>query len=385
MIRAALLASLGVLLACGEPAAPAPTAPAAVHPREQDLGIVELDPDALVHLGIERGEISAQPSPRTRRVAGTVVVPPGAALTVAAPVAGSLRAGDRPLRVGAEVERGDVLLRLVPLAPVDRDLRAQSRRQSDASKARLAVARARLERTRKLLEQRGASQRALEEAQGELDTAIAEDAAASARERMLKRSPLDADAVLPLGAPQPGIVRTIGAAIGQSVAAGTVLFEVVDTHGLWVRTPVLPSELDQLDATAPVRIARLGARSGDGDLASAVAAPPSADPTSATVDVFYALDAAAARFRPGERVQVELVYDEPSASASVPASAVVRDFDGGAWVYACVDEHRFRRARIEVLRQHEGRAVIGRGPAVGTCVVTVGALELLGIELGVAH
>jgi multidrug efflux pump subunit AcrA (membrane-fusion protein) len=149
--------------------------------------------------------------------------------------------------------------------------------------------------------------------------------------------------------------------------------------------PVTPSELDALDVHAGVQVARLGLPGRSEDLARPVTAPPSADPLGATVDVFYALDPAASTFHPGERVEVELIHRDAVVTASVPASAVIHDFDGGAWVYACVDANHFRRVRVEVLRVRDDRAVIGRGPEVGSCVVTVGALELFGTELGVAH
>lgn len=382
---APVLVALALASACGDGVEPSPPPAPTVRPSEGELGVIRLAPASIASLGIETSTISSSVAPRTRTVGGVVTVPSGRVLTVAAPVAGKLRAGDRTIAAGTSVGKGEILYELVPIAPVDRDLRAQSRRQRDASKARLDVARARLERTRTLLAQRGASQRALEEAEAELATAEAEDAAASARERMLRRSPLDADAVLGLAAPQDGVVRTIGAVAGQSVAAGTALFEISATRGLWVRVPLFAGELARVSASTPVRVRRLGDDAGEGELAVPVDAPPSADAASGSVDLFYALPGDSTELRPGERVMVELGYGDDAARISVPASAIVFDFDGGSWIYECVADGGFRRRRVEVLRRDAGRAVLGHGPASGTCVVTVGALELLGAELGVAH
>jgi multidrug efflux pump subunit AcrA (membrane-fusion protein) len=233
-------------------------------------------------------------------------------------------------------------------------------------------------------DQRRASPRPLEAAPREPATADPEDAAAGARERKLRRSPLDADAKLGLAAPQDGVVQTIAAVAGQSVAAGTVLLEISATQSLWVRVPLAPAELDRFARASSVQVMRLGS-TGPGMRATPIDAPPSADPVAATVDLFYALPAADADFRPGERVAVELGYATDEQTRSVPASAVVADFDGGTWVYECVDDGAFRRRRVEVLARDGDVTLLRRAPAVGTCVVSVGALELLGVELGVAH
>lgn len=379
-----VLLLLGIA-ACGDvPDAPAP-ASAPAHADEAELGVVRLEAESITHLGITTATVATVDGRRTRTVGGVVTVPPGRGLSVTAPVAGTLRAGEHALAAGVAVERDTMLLRLVPIAPVDRDVRAQTRRQRDASKARLEVARARVERTRTLLAQRGTSQRALEEAEAELATAEAEDEAAAARERMLRRAPLAADAVLPLFAPHAGVVRSIGAEIGQSVAAGAFLFDIVATRELWVRVAVNPAELERIAATADARVRRLGNDTSAGELAAPAVAPPSADPLTASVDLVYALPSGARDFRPGERVAVELPYEAQQGWAAVPASAIVLDFDGGAWVYECDGDDAFRRRRVEVAQQHEGQAWLRHGPAPGTCVVVVGALELLGRELGVAH
>ncbi|HWB77658.1 MAG TPA: efflux RND transporter periplasmic adaptor subunit [Nannocystaceae bacterium] len=379
-----MLSLLAIAACCEAPDAPAPPS-APVHPDEAELGVVHLDAESIAHLGITTATVTTVDGHRTRTVGGVITVPPGRALSVTAPVAGTLRAGEHALAAGVAVERDAMLLRLVPIAPVDRDTRAQTRRQRDASKARLEVARARVERTRTLLAQRGTSQRALEEAEAELATAEAEDEAAAARERMLRRAPLAADAVLPLFAPHDGVVRSIGAEIGQSVAAGAFLFDIVATRELWIRVAVNPAELDRIAPTAAARVHRLGSEVGAAERAAPVVAPPSADPLAASVDLFFALPASARDFRPGERVAVELDYRQEEQLAAVPAGAIVFDFDGGAWVYACDSDDAFRRRRVEVAQQHDGQAWLRRGPAPGTCVVAVGALELFGTELGVAH
>ncbi|MCA9652293.1 MAG: HlyD family efflux transporter periplasmic adaptor subunit [Myxococcales bacterium] len=381
------LAVLLGLAACRPeaPAAAAASTHAAPRITEDELSTLHLEPDSIEAIGLQIAPVTQVHEQSTRDVGGVVVIPPGRALAVTAPLSGTLSPRDPTLEAGAPVTAGQVLVQLVPFAPADRDVQAQARRQHEIAHARLELVRARLERTRTLVEQRGAAQRTLEETQAEVATAEAEEQAAAARVRMLRRSPLAADATLPIVAPSDGILRTISAAPGQRVAAGSPLFEVVRTAGPWVRVPVYPGERARLDLEAPVRVARLGQDPMQGVEARPVLAPPSADPIGLTVDLFYGLPSTADGPSPDERVVVRLRYADQGELAAVPASAVVLDFDGGSWVYEQLDATSFRRRRIEIVQQDQELAVLRRGPPVGTPIVAVGALELLGAELGVSH
>lgn len=369
------------------PQAPAPTSDH-VELREPagDPWSLRLSPDAYARLGIETDTVKTTTAARTRVVGGVVVVPVGGVASLAAPLAAVVHAGDVPLEPGMKVEAGALLLRLVPLAPVDRDLRAQARRARASTQAQLELMRARVARTRELLDNKASSARALEEAIAQMQIAEGDDQAARARERALSRTPLDADVSIALVAPRAGVIRSITAEPGQVVAAGTALVEIID-DARWLRVPVYAGDVDAIAATRAVRVARLGHELDD-VWATPVLAPPSADPLATTIDYFYALDIDTA-FVPGERVLVELGYTSDTASntaiTSVPASALIVDAGGGTWVYECVPEHGFVRRRVDVLRRVGDELLLRRGPAPGTCIVRVGALELFGAEFGVSH
>ena len=102
------------------------------------------------------------------------------------------------------------------------------------------------------------------------------------------------------------------------------------------------------------------------------------------MDLFYELRTTG-MLRPGERVGVTL----PLAGAatgerglSVPLTALVRDLNGGSWVYERKDFLTFIRRRVEVSRVNGGFAILAQGPKAGTKVVTAGSAELFGTEFG---
>jgi hypothetical protein len=73
----------------------------------------------------------------------------------------------------------------------------------------------------------------------------------------------------------------------------------------------------------------------------------------------------------------------PAVRATMPAAALLYDAEGDTWAYVGESALTFRRAPVSIARLDGDVAYLSDGPAPGTPVVTVGAPELLGIELGV--
>lgn len=386
-------AALLLLLTAACQRAPAPAARAS-HPatvahavKESELTTVTLTPRAVERLGVTTAPVLRHAGAPVRVFAGDVSVPPGRALTLAAPLAGTVHAPAQGLpRPGTTVAQGSLLLWLTPFAPADRDVRAQSVRTLDAARARLAASAQRAARTELLARQRAGSERAAEEARADRDTAAAEVRAAEARLAVLRRAPLDSDVRVPVTAPRAGVVRQLFAAPGQMVAAGASLVEVAAADALWVRVPVYAGDLAAIDPQSTARVARLGEpASAAGSPADPVVAPPSADPVAATVDLFYALSPGASALRQGERVRVSIPGLAPEPALSVPSSAVITDIHGGEWVYETTSPGVYVRKRVAVLRVEGDRALLARGPHEGATVVAVGAAELYGTEFGAGH
>ena len=76
----------------------------------------------------------------------------------------------------------------------------------------------------------------------------------------------------------------------------------------------------------------------------------------------------------------------PAATRRVgPYGAVVYDEHGDTWAFTSPAPLTFLRQRIDVDYITGATAVLLDGPPAGTRVVTVGAIELLGAELGVGE
>jgi RND family efflux transporter MFP subunit len=300
---------------------------------------------------------------------------------VTAPVAGTLSAvGDA--RPGARVTRGQAIFRLVPLVPDERNQRIEAERSVAEARAQEQEARQRLARLEQLLKDGAASQRAVEEARAAHSVASAALEAAAERVKVASRNNIDQQGGIAVAAPFAGVLQAVHAAQGQTVAASAPLFEIAQVDTLWVRVPVYAGDVAGIDASQPAVVSGLRG-GGAARQARRVTAPPSADPTAASVDLFFELAAEGASLRPGERVSVQLPLAAAADGLAIPESAIVYDVHGQPWVYEDLGKNMYARRRVEVARHVGDRAIISRGIKQGTRVVSVAAAELFGVEFGV--
>ena len=81
---------------------------------------------------------------------------------------------------------------------------------------------------------------------------------------------------------------------------------------------------------------------------------------------------------------VEVRPAQDSGKRVVPYGAVLYDPNGETWVFTNPEPLVFVRVKITVDSIHGDEALLSDGPPVGTAVVTVGAAELYGTEVGVS-
>ena len=378
-------------------------------PKEDQLNTFEISPAADgIHLGIVTTKLEKRALVRMRMYGGEITLPTGASLIVTAPLPGFLRSpakGGIP-RMGERVHKGQPIYELVQrldgksiLTPSDKVGLLQARMtleqaQIDAegqvqqTQVQVDAAKIALERAERLLREQSGTVRTVDEARAALSLAEKTHAAALSRKKLVDNTHIDEDGMLnPLvvEAPQDGIIRTEHAIAGEGVAAGALLFEVMNTRVMWVRVPVYVGELHDIAADRPARLSNLEDRLGaHAIVAPPVSAPPTAVSLSSTADLYFEVDNSSGQFRPGQKVNANLALNDEPESLVIPYSAVETDINGGTWVYENVGEHKFTRRRVQIKYVVDSLAVLKSGPDVGAKIVTEGAAELFGTEFGFA-
>lgn len=326
-IHPTLLLSIILLPGCGNEPSAKPSAPAKAEAvaHEADLLKLTLTNQAQQRLGIRVVRIGDGSAARTRETSGEVVVPPsGAGGVPTGSTSNIAQIGASQATADGEVARTQALVRL----------------------ARIALA-----RTDALVREEAGSVRARDEAGAGLATARAAADAAQAQRRLLGPS--------------------VGAMSNQAT--------------LWVRVPVFGTDIGGVDRDRAATVRPLGDPVASPRSARAVQAPPSANATAGTVDLYFALDNRDRAYRVGQRVAVALPVGGTQAGLSVPTAAIVRDIYGGEWVYRRTAPNTYVRQRIEVASVSGDHALLSRGLERGAEVVTDGAAELFGTEFGTPH
>ena len=382
---------VAVLSACATPKAaenkPTTVAAAKVeHPvKEADLATIKLTPQAEQRLGIETVAVEQRMVGRTRAYSGEVMLPPDRTMIVAAPFAGTLSQPDNAttLAVGTFVRKGQPLFRVTPYLTPERDLHPQLERDVASATEKLNAAKLRYDRAQQLLEGQAGRVKNVEQTREEVALAANDLKAAQARLEIFNRDPLNADVSVTVTAPISGLIQKVHTTAGQATTGGAALVEITNLSSVWVRVPVYVGELNQISRKAAARVHGLADKPGAPTrMARPIAAPPSANVLASTADLYFSLSNGDGSLRPGQRVGVTLNQHGAEESLVVPWSAILHDIHGGAWVYESSGVQSFVRRPVEVRYVTDGQAVLARGPAVGTKVVTAGAAELFGTEFG---
>jgi RND family efflux transporter MFP subunit len=407
---AILLIFASCLVGCSRSSTP-PVAekPAKVeaHPNEADIYRVTLTPKAVERLQISTVPVERRSVPRRRSLGGELLIPDGRRIPVTAPLAGTLMEAEEGHSLpspGQQIAANQLLLRLTPMLPPELEVpgaaervqmanaraslvAAQIQADGDVKQAaeQVKAAEIALARARKLLADRAGSQRDVDDALATFNIASKGLEAAQQRKELLDQLTLEAESgkapIVPIHAPNEGIIRIVSVRIGQVVSAGAPLFEIVDLNRLWVRVPIYAGQVHEIDRQRDASILGLS-ETGSNHSAQPIKAPPTADPMAASVDLYYEVDNSDGRFRPGERVTVRIPLQGEEESLVIPRAAVLRDIHGTAWVYVRSGDNEFRRERVAVKFTTEKLAVLNLGPEVGTPVVVEGAAELFGTEFG---
>jgi cobalt-zinc-cadmium efflux system membrane fusion protein len=307
------------------------------------------------------------------RVPARLEARPGGAADVVAPIDGRL-AGVLDLPLGASVTRGQEVARLLPPPAVPGDLPQLQRARADAQTA-LALATRDRERAERLAKAGAAPEKRVDEArsaevQGETRLAAAE---ANLAQFTAARAggTVDAKVLFVIRVPVTGVIAQRNATTGANVAAGTILFRVVDAAQVHVVGQVPEAEASRARAvsTAELEISGRQDRLPVGRLASVGKV---LDPQSRTLPITFAFDNRTLGLPVGQSVFLHLLMDTTAPRPVVPAAAVVDDA-GRPIVFVQRGGETFERRAVTLGPRTGNLVQIVEGVQAGDRVVTKGA------------
>jgi membrane fusion protein, heavy metal efflux system len=306
------------------------------------------------------------------RVPASIVARPDGAADAVSPIDGRLtRVVDAP--VGTEVTAGQELARVLPTAGSPGDSPRLEQARAEATTA-LELATRDRERAERLVSAGAAPQRRLEEARASEAQAQARLTGAASQLAQFQSARSGAggtDAAFVVRSPVAGSLVERSATTGTNVAAGSVLFRVVDVRQVSARGQVPETELPKvrLVQKAEIEVPGQPDRLPAGRLVSVGRA---LDTKTRTAPIEFALDNQRAGLAVGQTVFLHLLMHETTARPVVPASAIVDDA-GRPIVFVQREGETFDRRPVTLGPRAGDLVQVVEGVTVGERVVTKGA------------
>ena len=177
-----------------------------------------------------------------------------------------------------------------------------------------------------------------------------------------------------VSAPWSGLIAQRRVEVGDFVAPGQPIAELVDLSKIKVRAPVPANDVPLLKVGAPVEV-RVDALPGEVLVGRIVRLAAEVDPRARTLEVEAVLDNRQGRLRPGMPARLELSRRTLVGAILVPLSAVV-DLGEADGLFVVRDGRVFSR-QVELGPVVGDRVVIASGLAMDETVVTHGARKLV--------
>ena len=360
----------------GEEAAGAEDGEAGRQPGEEEgeEGLADrvlLDPEAVAALEVSSSQVELRHLTPSLEVAAELSPVPDRQATVGPRVAG--RVVRVLVNVGDEVDRGTRLLALESAEVGD----AQA--DFHAARARRDVARRAAERARGLLASRVTSERAVEEAEGDLQVAEAEVAAARSRLVAYGADPAPPGEAgrVALASPMRGSVVARRVHVGQWVEPGDAVLEIVDLAELWLVGAVFERDLRYVRAGQRVAV-EVRALPGEALAGTVAHVGQRVEQGSRTAALRVVLPNPDRRLRPGmfATARLEPPAEGPQAPA-VPAAAV-QELEGRHFVFVPAGAGVFDVRWVRLGERAGEWVAVEDGLAPGEEVVTGGSLLLRG-------
>jgi cobalt-zinc-cadmium efflux system membrane fusion protein len=307
------------------------------------------------------------------RVPARLEARPGGAADVVAPIDGRLtRVLDLPL--GASVTRGQELARILPPPAVPGDLPQLQRARADAQTALTLATRDR-ERAERLTKAGAAPEKRLDEARSAEEQAKTRVAAAEASLAQFTTARTggtsESEGLFAIRAPVSGVIAQREAVTGSNIAAGTILFRVVDAAQVHVVGQIPEADSARARAVSAAEI-EIPGRQDRVSAARLASLGKVLEPQSRTLPITFALDNRTLGLPVGQSVFLHLLMESTERRPVVPAAAVVDDA-GRPIVFVQRGGETFERRAVTLGPRTGDLIQIVEGINVGDRVVTKGA------------
>lgn len=345
----------------------------------------------------------------TRQITATGrVIPAAQNQAIVAPPVGGLIAGSGLPRIGQRVARGQTiaLLRQTPtaseasqIAAANAQLRIEGTRleserrgmaeKLNAAKAEVDEAKHDFERSQRLYARQATSQQKLEQDEAKFKIAEAGYNAAlkqlevlNASEQNKALAPIVTATGYTVTAPISGTIVKVHKAMGEQVAPGEAIVEIVNLETVWVEAPIFERDLEKLSGKTRALFTTT-AYPGTEFKGSVVDISPVIDPEKRTANVIFAVPNGGRPLRIGMQANVRLDTGESVDAMVIPAAAVL-EHEGKKIVYVLLSGEEFERREVTLGDEAGGKVAVLAGLKAGERVVTQGALQLKLQELNPA-
>lgn len=329
---------------------------------------------------------------------GRVVPAANSQALVAPPVSGILSGRNLP-RVGQRVSQGQTiaLIQQTATSAEQAQVRAaaasvnleNARLEADrrtaageveSARVKLDLATKEAARAQRLYEKKAFSERQLQAAQADVNSAKATYDAAVKRVEALNASRNLAAAVgsanssYTVRAPLSGYVTKVNKSIGEQVAPGEEIVEIINLDTVWVEVPIFERDLNRLagNVSATFTTPAYPNQEFKGvvlDVGAVI------DEQTRAAKVIFQLPNGGRALRLGMQANVRLDAGEQATVMMIPKEAVL-EHEGRKIVYVLLSGEEFERREVTVGDEHGAKLAVLTGLKKGERVVTQGAYQL---------
>ena len=391
---------------------------AAAPPAQANTGTVKFLMEQQWLIRMRLAQVRERTVARQVTSTGRVVPAANNQAVVAPPVGGVLAGGQMP-RIGQRVAQGQVIAVIQQTATgaeqaqvraaaasveaQNAQIRAQNAQvnvenarleserrtavgEAEAARVRLNLARTEADRAQRLFDRRAFSQRQLEAANAERESAEAtynaairrRDALASARSitpaAPVSASVGSANATHTVRAPLSGYVTRVNKSIGEQVTPGEAILEISNLDTVWVEAPIFERDLNRLggSASATFTVAAYPDQEFRGTVVDVGAV---IDERTRAATVVFQVPNAGRALRIGMQANVRLDAGESVTAMMIPRSAVL-DNEGKKIVYVLLSGEEFERREVVLGDEYGEEVAVVSGLNPGERVVTQGAYQI---------